>query len=91
MVLSARNTTLLGEVAERLRSAYAIKVWDMPADVSKESECKDLVLRIKELNRKIDVLVNNAGVFLPGTLMEEPEGPNGNANANQFVFGLLPN
>lgn len=74
LVLSARNSTLLGEVAERLRSAYAIQVWSMPADVSKESECKDLVERIKELNRKIDILVNNAGVFLPGTLMDEPEG-----------------
>ena len=74
LILSARNAQLLGEVAERLKSTYAIAVWIMPADVSKESDCKVLVENIKSLNRAIDVLVNNAGVFLPGTLMDEPEG-----------------
>jgi len=74
LILSARNAQLLGEVAERLKSTYTIAVWIMPADVSKESECKNLVKNITSLNREIDVLVNNAGVFLPGTLMNEPEG-----------------
>lgn len=74
LILSARNAQLLGEVAERLKDTYAIAVWIMPADVSKEAECKVLVENIKSLNREIDVLVNNAGVFLPGTLMDEPEG-----------------
>lgn len=74
LILSARNTQLLGEVAERLKATYKIAVWIMPADVSKEAECKVLVENIKSLNCEIDVLVNNAGVFLPGTLMDEPEG-----------------
>ena len=37
LILSARNAQLLGEVAERLKATYAIAVWIMPADVSKEA------------------------------------------------------
>jgi len=73
LVLSARNAQLLGEVSEHLKSLYSIKVWVMPADLSQEVGCKELVGFIKTLNRNIDILVNNAGVFLPGSLMEEPE------------------
>lgn len=74
LILSARNSQLLGEVSERLKSHFSTNVWVMPADLSQEVGCNEFVAFIKSLNRKIDVLVNNAGVFLPGTLMEEPEG-----------------
>lgn len=74
LVLSARNSQLLGEVSERLKSQFGTHVWFMPADLSQETGCNEFVAFIKSLNHKIDVLVNNAGVFLPGSLMEEPEG-----------------
>lgn len=46
----------------------------LPCDVSNREE---LALFTSEINRQyehIDVLVNNAGVFLPGRLMEEEDG-----------------
>lgn len=43
-------------------------------DVSEENELKGFVDTIQKNWGQVDVLVNNAGVFFPGGLMEEEEG-----------------
>lgn len=74
LILTARNAELLSHVSNRLESKHSNQVWKIPADLSTENGCTDFVRQVKELNLEIDVLVNNAGVFLPGTLMDEPAG-----------------
>ena len=74
LILTARNAELLSHVSNRLESKHSNQVWKIPADLSTENGCTDFVRQAKELNLEIDVLVNNAGVFLPGTLMDEPAG-----------------
>ncbi len=74
LILSARNASLLGEVSQQLSKQFGISVNTFTADLSQESECLKLVDYIKSQQISVDVLVNNAGVFLPGTLMGEPEG-----------------
>jgi len=74
LILTARNAELLSHVSNRLESKHSNQVWKIPADLSTENGCTDFVRQVKELNLEIDVLVNNAGVFLPGTLMDEPVG-----------------
>ena len=74
LILTARNAELLSHVSNRLESKHSNQVWKIPGDLSTENGCTDFVRQAKELNLEIDVLVNNAGVFLPGTLMDEPAG-----------------
>ena len=44
------------------------------ADLSVREEVAGFCDFIRSLNRPIDVLVNNAGVFMPGSVMDEQEG-----------------
>lgn len=51
------------------RRLYIVK-----ADLSVREEVADFCDFVRSLNRPVDVLVNNAGIFLPGSIMEEKEG-----------------
>jgi len=44
------------------------------ADVSKKPEIENFANAVLEKFKTVDVLINNAGAFYPGKLMEEPEG-----------------
>lgn len=74
LILTARNAALLTEVSNRIESQYSIQVWCFAADLSNQDGCSSFVDKVNKMNLEIDVLVNNAGVFLPGTLMDEPAG-----------------
>jgi len=74
LILTARNAALLTEVSNRIESQYSIRVWCFAADLSNQDGCSSFVDKVNKMNLEIDVLVNNAGVFLPGTLMDEPAG-----------------
>lgn len=43
-------------------------------DVSKPPQLESFVEKIKNRTSYIDVLVNNAGLFIPGNITDEPEG-----------------
>jgi NAD(P)-dependent dehydrogenase (short-subunit alcohol dehydrogenase family) len=44
------------------------------ADVSVKAEAQSFAAYVLSLNRSLDVLVNNAGYFVPGEISSEPEG-----------------
>jgi len=44
------------------------------ADLSLREDVTEFARQIISLNRPVDVLVNNAGIFVPGQITEEPEG-----------------
>jgi short-subunit dehydrogenase len=48
-------------------------VYTYVADMKVVSEVKSFCTFVKNLNRPVDVLVNNAGYFIPGELRTEPE------------------
>ena len=43
------------------------------ADLSLKNQAKEFCEFVMKLSRPIDVLVNNAGYFLPGEIVTEPE------------------
>ncbi len=45
-----------------------------PADVSKKAEVMDFVQFIRQHTERVEVLVNNAGVFIPGQVTQESDG-----------------
>jgi NAD(P)-dependent dehydrogenase (short-subunit alcohol dehydrogenase family) len=59
LILSARNP---GPLA-RAKSELAGTVLSMPTDVTKPADVKRLLAAVKKRIRRLDVLINNAGVF----------------------------
>lgn len=73
LALCARTGTDLELLAAELKGKAA-KVFTMPCDVSKPEQIKQFGTRVLAELGTVDVLVNNAGVFLPGQVYNEPEG-----------------
>ncbi len=71
LVLGARNIEKLNSVAGELKSK-CFAVVPVKTDVSKENDCKNLVLKGAEDFGKIDILINNAGISMRA-LFEETD------------------
>ncbi|MGB4970465.1 MAG: SDR family oxidoreductase [Saprospiraceae bacterium] len=50
------------------------KVFYFACDISNKDAIKALAISILSVFREVDILINNAGVYLPGTISAEPEG-----------------
>lgn len=85
-VTCARRKDELNAVERELNSRFPDrKFYYQTADVSRPEEVKRFAAFVTELNRGVDVLVNNAGYFVPGSIADEPEGTLENMmNANLF-------
>jgi short-subunit dehydrogenase len=64
LVLGARQYVTLCEIAQDLEKRYGIRAIAVQCDVSKESDCKDLIDQANNSFKRIDVLVNNAGISM---------------------------
>lgn len=70
----ARSKNDLETLSRELTSRYSIKVSYLVADMSVKAEVKAFTDYVATLGQPVDVLVNNAGNFLPGSVIDEPEG-----------------
>jgi short-subunit dehydrogenase len=71
----SRNQTELEALKKEFESRYKdIQVHTFAADMSVKTQVEAFNKFVIGLNRPIDVLVNNAGHFLPGEISTEPEG-----------------
>ena len=61
LILVARRQQILEQFAHELQQQYKIKAVPIPLDLSKADSADRLYQQIKELNRPVDVLINNAG------------------------------
>ncbi|MDX3094153.1 SDR family oxidoreductase [Streptomyces sp. ME19-03-3] len=61
LVLVARDEQRLEECAQRLRRAYGVTVEVLPADLSADKGIEAVEARLRDRERPVDVLVNNAG------------------------------
>lgn len=67
LILTARSEELLQHLAESIRQAGG-DVLAIPADVTDESQVRDVFRQAMERFGRLDLLVNNAGVFDGGPL-----------------------
>ena len=74
LVTCSRNKVELDHVVTNLAKQYNVKVWHIAADLSQKSEVKKFVDFINSLGVSVDVLVNNAGLFIPGAVHLEEDG-----------------
>lgn len=71
----ARNLNELNALEDALRKLRdGVKVYVRQADMSDKVQVVRFTDFVSDLKRPVDVLVNNAGYFVPGSISTEPEG-----------------
>ncbi|MFM9841111.1 MAG: SDR family oxidoreductase [Cyclobacteriaceae bacterium] len=74
VVTCARKTDELDKLKETFETKFKVKAYVQRADLSDKNQMKTFSDFVNGLNRPLDVLVNNAGYFLPGSVLDEAEG-----------------
>lgn len=71
----ARTEERLAEMSDYWAEQFPGKaLHTCKADVAKRSEVTSFAEHIRRGTDRVDVLVNNAGIFYPGSVLDEPEG-----------------
>lgn len=74
VAVCARSTNQLRDLHDEWERKYpGCKVFMQNVDVSKKEQVKDFAKNIINNFRKIEILVNNAGLFFPGNLATEAD------------------
>jgi short-subunit dehydrogenase len=73
--ICARNKAHLDETAKELEAINnMVKIFYSVVDLSVKKEVIDFATDVMKEFKKIDVLINNAGIFLPGEIAHEADG-----------------
>ena len=92
----SRDTDNLEKLKNELNKKYHTRIYTYRADLSINEQTLAFVEYTRDIKRKIDVLVNNAGIFVPGAVHSEPEGnlelmmANNLFSAYHVTRGILP-
>lgn len=70
----SRNEADLDELKETVEATYGNKVMISVADLSNKGGVKSFIEFVRLTGRPVEVLVNNTGKFIPGTIHEEEDG-----------------
>ena len=74
-VTCARSPKDLNKMKSELMAAHPnASLYTFQGDMSKKEEVEDFVQFISGISGNVDVLVNNTGIFIPGQVLEEPDG-----------------
>ncbi|MFW9800669.1 MAG: SDR family NAD(P)-dependent oxidoreductase [Candidatus Thorarchaeota archaeon] len=71
VVLAARRKELLDKIAKKVSEEYGVRALAFKADVSKEKEVIDMVDFTVDKLGTVDVLINNAGMYVFKPLLEQ--------------------
>ncbi len=74
LVLCSKDPGRLSETENYLNKKFRISITSYPADLSDEQAVKKFAKLVLAESGTIDVLVNNAGSFLPGNISDEDDG-----------------
>lgn len=73
LTICARSRDELEDCRMSLAGMHKAEVLALPCDASKKEEVIDFANKVKEHWHRLDVLVNNAGAFIPGNVTEEED------------------
>ena len=70
VVLAARQSSVLLELGTQLQQDFGIQTLAVTCDVSKEDDCRELIVSCLKRFGKIDILINNAGISMRALFLE---------------------
>lgn len=73
LAVCARTKKDLQTLAAKIKNPKS-RILAVTCDVSKKSEVKNFATKVLKTFGPVDVLVNNAGIFLPGKVINEKDG-----------------
>jgi short-subunit dehydrogenase len=73
VAVCSRSSSNLQALKSELETTYTTKIHVFAADVSLKKEIQDFGKFVLDLRLPVHILVNNAGLFLPGKILEEAE------------------
>lgn len=75
LLLCARTASTLAQVATDMQARYPrTTILARPCDMSKKEEVLGFAQWISKTVSSVDILVNNSGQFVPGSVHDEPDG-----------------
>ncbi len=75
LVTCSRNEADLVKVKKEIESIHpGVTVFGLKADMADKKQVSEFTDFVWSLKRSVDVLVNNAGHFIPGEIATEPDG-----------------
>lgn len=74
LFICARNKKELSETKKELEEKYICKVFYFPADLSEKKSAQDFGNWVLQQTSQVDILINNAGQFIPGSIYNEEDG-----------------
>jgi short-subunit dehydrogenase len=72
--ICARNESELKSTCIEIKDEYNVEILYRPTDMSRKEDVNAFANWILEKTKSIDVIVNNAGSYLPGAVHNEKEG-----------------
>ncbi|UII24803.1 SDR family oxidoreductase [Fulvivirga maritima] len=70
----SRNLEELHVLKDEITKEFDVEMYVMRADLSDRAEVEYFVKYIKEHTKEVDVLINNAGLYIPGQVHNEKDG-----------------
>lgn len=89
LILNGRRTDRLQQLSNDLEAKYNVAVLQLPFDVQNEKEVFQSIGNIPDDWKKIDVLINNAGLALGRDYFDEADVEDWNAMIDTNVKGFL--
>jgi short-subunit dehydrogenase len=74
LFICSRNEKELSEIKDELEKNYTCKVFYYSTDLSSKSGAQNFGQWILQKTSSIDILINNAGQFIPGSIYNEEDG-----------------
>lgn len=72
LAVCARNKDELDGLVAEIK-AYPVQILSVVADCSRKADVMVFFEQVRSVMEQVDVLVNNAGIFLPGSLLDEAD------------------
>jgi 3-hydroxy acid dehydrogenase/malonic semialdehyde reductase len=89
LILTARRENILQEIAEDIKSKYAVNVLIMSMDVQNYEDVKSKIESLDDRWNKIDILLNNAGLARGLSTVQDGSVQDWNEMIDTNVKGLL--
>jgi short-subunit dehydrogenase len=74
VITCARNEEDLNKLKTDIEQSHGAEIHTKSSDLSQKEEVLAFSDFVQSITDTVDVLINNTGVFLPGSISEEPEG-----------------